>query len=374
MSRVALDASDTTLWPAPPPLNQCALSSDAVTIGDGVVEARVDVAGLGKIHRAAERPPPELPELPESARLRAERPDAQLPELLELPELSEREELPADERPGAAPEVVVPDGSTLAESSGRLSKPSVSRPSSVSVDDGRTKLRVATGKPYPKRQMVCKLGKPCWLKLEELFKAMDIDSSNAVTREEAALFFKGSFGNVSCEAMFNEVDVDGSGAITADEYVKFWIQVRGAGYSDQDILEEVEQLLEGSSWVDWKDGRDTSQSGVRFPKRPLLCKLSAKVWKSSEELFKRLDADGKLTISKEEATAFFKGAFANVSADAMFKEVDINNHGVVTAADWMQFWTQVKASGYKEKDILEEQEQLLQGGAWVDWNDGRCTA
>jgi len=70
-------------------------------------------------------------------------------------------------------------------------------------------------------------------------------------------FFKGSFSNVSTEAMFHEVDTQGHGCITVQEWVQFWIQVRSSGYREKAILDEVELLLEGGTWVDWKDGRNT---------------------------------------------------------------------------------------------------------------------
>jgi len=94
----------------------------------------------------------------------------------------------------------------------------------------------ALGKPFPKRPMGCKLSQTCWDKLEELFRKMDPDGSNAVSKEEARTFFKGAFGKMSADAMFNEVDVDGSGAIDADEFLQFWISVRKHGYKEQEIM------------------------------------------------------------------------------------------------------------------------------------------
>merc|ERR1719188_1168654 len=230
------------------------------------------------------------------------------------------------------------------------------------------------GKPFPKRPLACKLSAKTWAKLEELFRLMDQDGSNAVTREEAKIFFQGAFSNLSVDAMFNEVDTDGSGAITSEEFVKFWLQVRSSGYKEQDILDEIGELIEGGAWVDWKDGRDTCSHEVKFPSRPLLCRLSQNTWKRCEELFHKMSGnDEKMQITREKAQHFFKGAFCNISADAMFNEIDLNRHGVINAKEFMNFWCQVKASGYKEKDILEEIDNLLEGSPWVDWKDGRKT-
>jgi Ca2+-binding EF-hand superfamily protein len=232
----------------------------------------------------------------------------------------------------------------------------------------------AQGKPFPKRPMGCKLSQNIRDKLEELFRKMDPDGSNAVSKEEARLFFKGAFGKVSADAMFNEVDVDGSGAIDADEFVSFWIHVRKSGYKEQDILDELDELLEGGAWVDWKDGKDTgAAAGVQFPKRPMLCRLGANTWEKCRELFMKIDPEGKCITQEKAAKHFVKG-FGKVSVDAMFNEIDMNHHGQITPKEWMKFWVQVKSNGYKDQDILDELDNLMEGQQWVDWKDGRSTA
>lgn len=238
----------------------------------------------------------------------------------------------------------------------------------------------AVGKPFPKRPLGCKLSSHCWSKLEELFGKMDPDGSNAVTRDEALQFFTGAFGKLSVEAMFNEVDVDDSGAITAEEFVDFWVHVRKMGYKESQILEEIEELLLGEAWVDWKDGRNTtkSQHAMGMPKRPMLCKLSAKCWSKCAKLFEMMDFDHSYVVTREKAARHFAsrkthsaGDFTILSVEAMFNEIDQNHHGQITAKEFMKFWVQVKAAGYKEKDIMEELDNLMEGEPWVDWKDGR---
>jgi len=234
----------------------------------------------------------------------------------------------------------------------------------------------ALGCSFPARPLGCRLSAGAWEKIERLFHRMDPDGSNAVTREEAKSFFKCAFGQISVDAMFNEVDVDRSGAIDAKEFVKFWIQVRKNGYSEQDILDELDELLEGGAWVDWQDGRDTDRGNKvgKFPKRPMLCRLSKQCWQQCEDLFRKIDADKSMAITHDKATAHFKASFGSVSADAMFNEIDVNHHGHITPKEWMKFWVQVRASGYKDHDIVEELEQLMEGSTWVDWKDGRSVA
>ena len=47
------------------------------------------------------------------------------------------------------------------------------------------------------------------------------------------------------------------GSITFDEWIGFWLNVLQHGYNQDDLEEEVEMLLEGNSWVDFNDGRNT---------------------------------------------------------------------------------------------------------------------
>eukprot|EP00439_Symbiodinium_sp_Y106_P004186 s9597_g1.t1 len=94
-------------------------------------------------------------------------------------------------------------------------------------------------------------------KVEELFDKMDKDTSGTITKEEAHKFFS-SFAKVNAKAMFDEVDDDGNGSITKAEWVGFWNQVRAAGYSNDQILEELELMTDGGDWVNWKDGKDVA--------------------------------------------------------------------------------------------------------------------
>eukprot|EP00929_Paragymnodinium_shiwhaense_P002962 TRINITY_DN103310_c0_g1_i1.p1 TRINITY_DN103310_c0_g1~~TRINITY_DN103310_c0_g1_i1.p1 ORF type:complete len:117 (-),score=51.01 TRINITY_DN103310_c0_g1_i1:205-555(-) len=101
-----------------------------------------------------------------------------------------------------------------------------------------------------------KLDEATSARLKELFDGMDEDKDGSVTKEEAKRHFKGKFGALSADAMFNEVVKDNVEQITFNEFLQFWEQVKKSGYSDKDILEEVEEMKEGSAWVDWKDERD----------------------------------------------------------------------------------------------------------------------
>ena len=94
-------------------------------------------------------------------------------------------------------------------------------------------------------------------KIHELFRQMDVDDSGSVTRVEALAFFKGAFGKMSVDAMFNELDDDKSKDISAKEMTSFWAQVKRSGYTEEEIVEEIDMLLGGGAWVDWQDKRQT---------------------------------------------------------------------------------------------------------------------
>jgi len=93
--------------------------------------------------------------------------------------------------------------------------------------------------------------------LKSFFDKMDLDGDGSVTKEEAVKFWGTNFAKVNATAMFNEVDEDGNESIDWHEFVAFWKNVVGSGYSEEDLEEEVEMMLEGGSWVDFNDGRTT---------------------------------------------------------------------------------------------------------------------
>ena len=87
-----------------------------------------------------------------------------------------------------------------------------------------------------------------------------------------------------------------------------------------------------------------------------------------------MDTNGDGDLEKSEAVAFWGKNFAKVNAGAMFNEVDTDNSELITFDEWMDFWNNVLATGtYSEEDILEELTSMMEGGSWVDWNDGRST-
>lgn len=72
---------------------------------------------------------------------------------------------------------------------------------------------------------------------------------------------------ISSCAMFSEVDENGDGEILPSEWRNFWEQVRGNGYSEEDIAEELQQLMRGGVWVDFLDDRSVSVNSRSAPQK-----------------------------------------------------------------------------------------------------------
>jgi len=101
--------------------------------------------------------------------------------------------------------------------------------------------------------------------------------------------------------------------------------------------------------------------------------LDPKLEEMLKSFFSKMDIDGDGSVTKEEAVKFWGKNFAKVNATAMFNEVDEDGNGSVSWDEFIEFWKNVVGSGYSVEDLTEEVEMMLEGGSWVDFNDGRTT-
>ena len=102
--------------------------------------------------------------------------------------------------------------------------------------------------------------------LKELFDAIDADGNGEISRDEATKFWGGNFASLNTASMFNQVDADGDATITLDEYLTFWKAVVGCGYSEDELIEEVQVMLRGRSWVSFnRDPFTYSVAGGQVP-------------------------------------------------------------------------------------------------------------
>mmetsp|Transcript_97667 Transcript_97667/g.209573 ORF Transcript_97667/g.209573 Transcript_97667/m.209573 type:complete len:415 (-) Transcript_97667:136-1380(-) len=244
--------------------------------------------------------------------------------------------------------------------------------------------------------------------IEELFRSIDKDGSGEVTRSEAGRFFGQGFGKMSANAMFSEVDTDNSQAITVAEFRSFWEQVKSSGYTNDEIIVEVEEMLEGGHWVDFDDQRRSLKTATSFSTKrmqqqsnsraskderaasnrrpcclPRFASISNRLQKGHlsfeareliKDIFNAIDKDGSDEVTKSEALEFFGDGFGKMSVQAMFDEVDTDESNAISVEEFRAFWEQVKRSGYTNQEIVEELRSLLGGGAWVDFDDTRQVA
>jgi len=101
--------------------------------------------------------------------------------------------------------------------------------------------------------------------------------------------------------------------------------------------------------------------------------LRASLMTKLKSFFDKMDEDGNGEVSMEEAVAFWGTNFAKVNAKSMFNEVDEDGNATISWDEFLKFWQNVVGSGYPEDDVEEEVEMMLEGGSWVDFNDGRTT-
>ena len=76
-----------------------------------------------------------------------------------------------------------------------------------------------------------------------------MDGNHTIDKEEAINHWKGAFGKISAKEFFNTVDVNHDGQISEEEFLTFWRVVKGAGHSEEEINEELENIKSGQSWV-----------------------------------------------------------------------------------------------------------------------------
>jgi hypothetical protein len=67
-----------------------------------------------------------------------------------------------------------------------------------------------------------------------------------------------------------------------------------------------------------------------------------------------IDSDGSLSIDKEETLKFWETNFPKLNSSEIFEHVDLNGDGLIQINEWIEFWTKVYNSGYKEREISQE--------------------
>ena len=86
-------------------------------------------------------------------------------------------------------------------------------------------------------------------KVLKLFKLIDTDGSKTIDREETLKFWSRNFPKLNSNELFDQVDKNNDGSIQLDEWVEFWRIVYTSGYSESEICSELDNMINGGSWV-----------------------------------------------------------------------------------------------------------------------------
>ena len=84
---------------------------------------------------------------------------------------------------------------------------------------------------------------------QSLFRAMDRNQDMQIDREEALEWWRKSFAKINTATFFQNVDKDSSKGISYEEWLEFWEKVKRSGYSEEELQEELEELINKGSWV-----------------------------------------------------------------------------------------------------------------------------
>ena len=92
-------------------------------------------------------------------------------------------------------------------------------------------------------------------KVDQLFKLIDIDDSKTIDREETLKFWSSNFAKINSTVLFDQVDTNGDGEIQYNEWIDFWRIEYDSGYSEEEISNELENIINGGSWVKFETNR-----------------------------------------------------------------------------------------------------------------------
>ena len=78
---------------------------------------------------------------------------------------------------------------------------------------------------------------------------IDVDDSKTIDREETLKFWSKGFAKINSKVLFEQVDKNNDGAIQLEEWIEFWRVVYESGYDEEEICAELDNMINGGSWV-----------------------------------------------------------------------------------------------------------------------------
>ncbi|KAM3129067.1 hypothetical protein pb186bvf_018845 [Paramecium bursaria] len=86
-------------------------------------------------------------------------------------------------------------------------------------------------------------------------------------------------------------------------------------------------------------------------------------------IFQKIDVSRTGKINRDTTLKFWQSNFAKLNTEALFKQVDFQSKGEITLQEWLAFWDIVKKNGHDEKEISQELDDLMEGKAWVNYQN-----
>jgi len=170
--------------------------------------------------------------------------------------------------------------------------------------------------------------------LYEVFKSIDeVDDNGTLDRAELKLFMENaslaSGGDMSedkridSDILFDHIDVSSDGKISFIEFILYLEDVHGDNFSPQiKLLQDKARRAVGNA-----SGKDFSH-------------LEKLTLHGLKEIFKNIDNDNNMTLSKEELTEFLcetNEVMSDVELDVFFRFMDIDNDGRITFEEFIAF-------------------------------------
>jgi Ca2+-binding EF-hand superfamily protein len=98
--------------------------------------------------------------------------------------------------------------------------------------------------------------------------------------------------------------------------------------------------------------------------------LSIEAREEAIQTFTAMDENRSQSIDQQETSRWFsKTKFAKLTAKAMFESVDVDRNGEIDLDEWLSYWTQVRASGVSDEDIIKELRNIKKRKPWVGFTD-----
>ncbi len=86
-------------------------------------------------------------------------------------------------------------------------------------------------------------------KVLKLFSLIDLDDSKTIDRDETLKFWSKNFPKINSNELFDQVDKNNDGSIQLEEWIEFWTIVFNSGYNEDEICNELDNMINGGSWV-----------------------------------------------------------------------------------------------------------------------------